>query len=116
MSFSAKDQGSLGRAESNNLTAMLTKLGWVRKEKKERVKPYGPQFVLFPAMFLTDFSGTERIKNSSQHQAVFPEKALGTPSGTHRMCRRKAAFYRLCSCVPKKHINWKFIKKTVQNL
>lgn len=43
-----KDQGSLGRAESNNLTAMLTKLGWVRKEKKERVKPYGPQFVFVP--------------------------------------------------------------------
>ncbi len=43
-----KDQGSLGRAESNNLTAMLTKLGWVRKEKKERVRPYGPQFVFVP--------------------------------------------------------------------
>ncbi len=43
-----KDQGSLGRAESNNLTAMLTKLGWVRMEKKERVKLYGPQFVFVP--------------------------------------------------------------------
>ena len=43
-----KDQGRLGRAESNNLTAMLTKLGWVRREKKERVKPYGPQFVFVP--------------------------------------------------------------------
>ncbi len=48
VSFFGKDQGSLGRAESNNLTAMLTKLGWVRKEKKERVKPYGPQFVFVP--------------------------------------------------------------------
>ena len=27
---------------------MLTKLGWVRREKKERVKPYGPQFVFVP--------------------------------------------------------------------
>ena len=48
-----KDQGSLGRAESNNLTAMLTKLGWVRKEKKERVKPYGPQFVFVPGDTVT---------------------------------------------------------------
>nr|DAZ02695.1 MAG TPA: hypothetical protein [Caudoviricetes sp.] len=50
-------------------------------------------------MFLTDFSGTVRIRNSSQHQAVFPEKALGTPSGTHRMCRRKATLQAsfLCS-------------------
>ena len=43
-----KDQGSLDRAESNNFTAMLTKLGWVCKEKKERVKPYGAQFVFVP--------------------------------------------------------------------
>lgn len=43
-----KDRGSIGRAESNNLTAMLTKLGWVRKERKERIKPYGPQFVFVP--------------------------------------------------------------------
>ena len=43
-----KDQGNLGRAESNTLTAMLTKLGWTRKEKKERVKPYGPQIVFVP--------------------------------------------------------------------
>lgn len=43
-----KDQGNLGRAESNTLAAMLTKLGWTRKEKKERVKPYGPQIVYVP--------------------------------------------------------------------
>ena len=43
-----KDQGNLGRAESNTLAAMLTKLGWSRKEKKERVKPYGPQIVFVP--------------------------------------------------------------------
>ncbi len=40
-----KDQGNLGRAESNTLAAMLTKLGWIRQEKKERVKLYGPQVV-----------------------------------------------------------------------
>lgn len=44
-----KDQGNLGRSESNTLTAMLAKLGWVRKEKKERVKPYGPQIVFVPS-------------------------------------------------------------------
>ena len=43
-----KDQGNLGRAESNTLAAMLTKLGWTRQEKKERVKPYGPQVVFVP--------------------------------------------------------------------
>lgn len=44
-----KDQGNLGRTESNALAAILTKLGWVRKEKKERVKPYGPQIVYVPS-------------------------------------------------------------------
>ena len=43
-----KDQGNLGRAESNALAAMLTKLGWTRQEKKERVKLYGPQVVFVP--------------------------------------------------------------------
>ena len=43
-----KDQGNLGRAESNTLAAMLTKLGWIRQEKKERVKLYGPQVVFVP--------------------------------------------------------------------
>ncbi len=43
-----KDQGNLGRAESNTLAAMLTKLGWIRQEKKERVKLYGPQIVFVP--------------------------------------------------------------------
>ncbi len=43
-----KDQGNLKRSESNELTAMLTKLGWVRLEKKERVKLYGPQVVFVP--------------------------------------------------------------------
>ncbi len=43
-----KDQGNLGRSESNTLAAMLTKLGWIRQEKKERVKLYGPQVVFVP--------------------------------------------------------------------
>ena len=43
-----KDQGNLGRAESNALAAMLTKLGWTRQEKKERIKLYGPQVVFVP--------------------------------------------------------------------
>ena len=43
-----KDQGNLGRAESNTLAAMLTNLGWTRQEKKERVKPYGPQVIFVP--------------------------------------------------------------------
>jgi len=43
-----KDQGNLGRAESNNLAAMLHKMGWIKQEKKVRVKPYGPQFIYVP--------------------------------------------------------------------
>lgn len=43
-----RDQSGLKRADSNELTAILTKLGWVRLEKKERVKPYGPQVVYVP--------------------------------------------------------------------
>nr|DAT59318.1 MAG TPA: hypothetical protein [Caudoviricetes sp.] len=50
-------------------------------------------------MFLTDFSGTERIRNSSRLPAVFPGETLGTPPGTHRMRRRKATLQAsfLCS-------------------
>lgn len=44
-----KDQGNLGRAESNNLAAMLHKMGWVKQERKVRIKPYGPQVVYVPA-------------------------------------------------------------------
>ena len=43
-----KDQGNLGRAESNNLAAMLHKMGWVKQERKVRIKPYGPQVVYVP--------------------------------------------------------------------
>ena len=37
-----KDQGSLGRAESNNLTAMLTKLGGCARRKRSASSPTGP--------------------------------------------------------------------------
>lgn len=47
-----KDQGNLGRAESNSLAAMLHKMGWVKQERKVRIKPYGPQVVYVPASVL----------------------------------------------------------------
>ena len=43
-----KDQANLKRADSNELTAMMVKLDWVRLPKKERVKLYGTQFVFVP--------------------------------------------------------------------
>ena len=43
-----RDQGSMRRADSNALTAMLIKMGWKRLEKKERLKLYGPQVVYVP--------------------------------------------------------------------
>ena len=43
-----KDRANIGRADSNNLSAILIKLGWVRREKKERIKLYGPQYTFEP--------------------------------------------------------------------
>lgn len=43
-----KDRANLGRADSNNLAAILTKLGWVRQDKKERTALYGPQYIFVP--------------------------------------------------------------------
>ncbi len=43
-----KDRANLGRADSNNLAAILTKLGWVRLDKKERTTLYGPQYIFKP--------------------------------------------------------------------
>jgi predicted P-loop ATPase len=43
-----KDRANLGRAESNTLAAILTKLGWVRQDKKERTTLYGPQYIFVP--------------------------------------------------------------------
>lgn len=50
-----RDQGSMKRADSSALTAMLIKMGWKRTEKKERLKLYGPQVVYVP----TYVPGTE---------------------------------------------------------
>lgn len=50
-----RDQGSMKRADSSALTAMLIKMGWKRTEKKERLKLYGPQVVYVPTYVL----GTE---------------------------------------------------------
>ena len=43
-----KDRANLGRADSNTLAAILTKLGWVRQDKKERTALYGPQYIFVP--------------------------------------------------------------------
>ncbi|MBE0471065.1 MAG: hypothetical protein IBX55_16340 [Methyloprofundus sp.] len=43
-----KDRANLGRADSNTLAAILTKLGWVRQDKKERTTLYGPQYIFVP--------------------------------------------------------------------
>jgi putative DNA primase/helicase len=43
-----KDRANIKRTDSNELAAMLVKLGWVRLPKKERVKGYGSQFVFVP--------------------------------------------------------------------
>ena len=43
-----KDRANLGRADSNNLSAILIKLGWSRRDKKERTTLYGPQYIYVP--------------------------------------------------------------------
>jgi predicted P-loop ATPase len=43
-----KDRANIKRTDSNELTAILEKLGWVRLPQKERVKCYGAQFVFVP--------------------------------------------------------------------
>lgn len=43
-----KDRANIKRTDSNEMAAMLVKLGWVRLPKKERVKGYGSQFVFVP--------------------------------------------------------------------
>ena len=43
-----KDRANIKRTDSNELAAMLVKLGWVRLPKKERIKGYGSQFVFVP--------------------------------------------------------------------
>ena len=43
-----KERANLRRGDSNEITAILARLGWKRKEKKERIALYGPQFVFVP--------------------------------------------------------------------
>ena len=43
-----KERANLRRGDSNEITAILARLGWKRKEKKERIPLYGPQFVFVP--------------------------------------------------------------------
>lgn len=43
-----KERSNLKRADSNELSGILVKLGWVRLDKKERVANYGPQFIFVP--------------------------------------------------------------------
>lgn len=43
-----KERANLKRADSNELSGILVKLGWVRLDRKERVANYGPQFIFVP--------------------------------------------------------------------
>jgi predicted P-loop ATPase len=45
-----RERSMLRRGDSNEIIAILLKLGWVRKEAKERLALYGPQFVFTPPM------------------------------------------------------------------
>ncbi|MBQ9664610.1 MAG: hypothetical protein IJV40_15805 [Oscillospiraceae bacterium] len=39
-----RERSSIRRADSNEITLILKRLGWVKQEKKERVPVYGPQY------------------------------------------------------------------------
>lgn len=43
-----KERSNLKRADSNELSGILVKLGWVRLDRKERVANYGPRFIFVP--------------------------------------------------------------------
>ena len=43
-----KERSNLKRADSNELSAILIKLGWERQPRKERIPLYGPQYVFVP--------------------------------------------------------------------
>lgn len=43
-----KERSNLKRADSNELSGILVKLGWMRLDRKERVANYGPQFIFVP--------------------------------------------------------------------
>ena len=40
-----KDRGNLRRSDSNEIIAILERLGWKRREKKQRIPLYGMQYV-----------------------------------------------------------------------
>ena len=40
-----RDRAGLRRSDSNELTAILERLGWKRREKKERIPLYGMQYL-----------------------------------------------------------------------
>lgn len=43
-----KERANLRRSDSNELTGILTRLGWERTQLKTRIPLYGPQFVFVP--------------------------------------------------------------------
>jgi predicted P-loop ATPase len=45
-----RERSMLRRGDSNEIVAILLKLGWNRSETKERVALYGPQFVFTPSV------------------------------------------------------------------
>jgi len=43
-----KERANLRRADSNELTSIVTRLGWKRNPSKVRIPLYGPQFICVP--------------------------------------------------------------------
>ena len=43
-----KERANLRRADSNELTSILSRLGWKRADNKVRIPLYGPQYVFVP--------------------------------------------------------------------
>lgn len=43
-----KERSNIRRSDSNEITAILVRLGWKRQLKKERTKLYGPQYIFVP--------------------------------------------------------------------
>ncbi len=43
-----KERSNLRRSDSNELMVILTKMGWKRKDAKQRIPLYGPQYIFVP--------------------------------------------------------------------
>lgn len=43
-----KERANIRRTDSNELTAILARLGWKRLDNKMRIPLYGPQYVFVP--------------------------------------------------------------------